>query len=59
MKSELLYALIGGGLVALAWLATAFSVAISFEQVIGYGAVVVLLSMFLSTYGIRLGKYFR
>lgn len=58
MKTEpILYALIGGGLVALTWAAS--SHAFSLEEVVGYGSVLALLGMAASSYGIRLKNLFR
>jgi hypothetical protein len=60
MKSEpILYALIGGGIVGLTWIASHYAVSMSFEQVIAYGAVAALLAMAASDYRIRLKSLFR
>jgi ammonia channel protein AmtB len=60
MKTKsILYVLIGGSLVALLWAAFNAAPSVSVEQVIGYGAVLALLAMAASSYGIRPKKLFR
>jgi hypothetical protein len=55
MKTDhILYATIGGSVVGLAWAASHLSVRLSFEQVVGYGAVIAMLALAAMDYGIKL-----
>lgn len=60
MKSDhILYSAIGGSLVGLAWAGSAFSVLLSFERLVAYGAVAGLIALAALDYGFRAKKLFR
>ena len=60
MKTDqFLYALIGGGIVALAWLVAHLGSSVPFEMVIGYGSIVAIVALAAIDYRIRVKKLFR
>ncbi|HEX2100622.1 MAG TPA: hypothetical protein VHF69_08170 [Candidatus Synoicihabitans sp.] len=57
--NQLLYAIIGGGIVAAAWVASHFAASIPVGTVIGYGAVAAIVALATVDYRIRVKRLFR